>query len=342
MKKLLLLSVLSLFTFSCNDEDVVQESEKNQSFVKLSFINTDDSFEDSRIIRVVDLSAARTNQNLVIDSDITLSEGDYGVVEVSGDPLITITGIVRFGNINTKNQSAIRILNAFTGQLTIASSFNLNGDDDVLNYGILNTGNVEMQGNDVNKIVNKGVHNIDGDFQILNPTSTYTNCGTLNVSKNTNFNQGHYIACDCGQLITDGLNVNRDNIVSGIGSITVRGNLNMNHNLTESNKIEFIYCDGVYPRPFKNQEAKNLGFAVRVCAATCTPPSLPIKYTNLAITRTGNKLKISFDIQESSDMKGMRVLYSKNAITWREIYVEQPEKLVPNSKYEQYVDITTE
>jgi len=346
MKKLLFLLAFSTFIFSCKDQVIEESSTKDQSFVKLSFVDEDESFEDSRIIRVYDLLVARLfAQNLTVEEDITLSEGDFDVVQFKKGTIV-ITGQVSFKNLNPINNNGdkIKILILKEGTLNLPSSLNQNGDFDVINYGNLYTRNHEMQAATVkngkrNSFQNFGNHYVDGELQISSDNSFYINAGFTSVSYNTNFHQKGYIAQECGQLITNGLNVNIDNAVSGKGFIKVTGNLNLNHKLTESAEIEFSYCDVNAPRELKNQEPQNLGAAKRVCVATCTPGSMPIKYKNLSVVRLGNKLKITFDILESSSLQGMRVLYSPNALKWKEIYVESPERLKADTKYEQEVDI---
>lgn len=347
MKKLLFLCAFSTLMFSCRDQVIEKEGTQEKSFVKLSFVDEDESFEDSRIIRVIDQLVARLfSENLTVEEDITLQEGDYGVVQFKKGTIV-ITGAVKFGNLNPMNNQGdkIKILILKGGDLDINSSLNQNGDFEIYNYGTLRTRNHEMQSatkqnGKKNTFHNYGNHYIAGDLQISSDNSFYTNCGFTNVSDNTNFHQRGYDACECGQLITNGLNVNIDNAVTGKGFIKVTGNLNLNHKLTESSQIEFSYCDASgNPRELKNQEPQNLGSAKRVCVATCTPGALPIKYNNLNIARMGNKLKISFDILDSYSLKGMRVLYSHNAIKWTEIYVESPDRLKANTKYEQEIDI---
>lgn len=350
MKKLLSIAIcfsLLFSSISCKDEDVEANGGKEVNFVKLSFIDTDGSFEDSKIFKVIDVLVARLfSENLTVTEDITLQSGDYDVVQFKKGTIV-ITGEVSFRNLNPMNtgDDVIKILILKEGRLNLPSSLNQNGNFEIINYGDLYTRNHEMQSatiknNRKNTFSNFGNHYIDGDLQISSDNSFYTNGGFISVSHNTNFHQRGYIAYECGQLITYGLNVNIDNAVSGKGFIKVMENLNLNHKLTESSQIEFSYCDAANnPRQLKNQEPQNLGAAVRVCQATCTPGSMPIKYRDLKIVRLGNKLKITFDILESSDIQGMRVLYSPNAIKWKEIYIEKPEKLIANTRYQSEIVI---
>lgn len=314
-----LLAFLLLSFTACNNSspDPSPESETQKTLVKTVFNYTDGSSDQSRIILLEyapDGTPLRTTTNLQITGPITLSEGNYGVVEIFNDAEIEIAGEITFGNINPNNNKPVRITIRRGATLNLSSSLNQNGKFVFYNYGTLNTGNHEMQ-NGKNDFFNYGTHNVTGDLQISSGDSQYNNCGFLNVSNYTNFHAGRYHACECGQLITNGLNVNGSNKVTGKGFIKVTGNLNLNGFLTESKDIEFCYTGHI------NQPEK-IGAAKRTCEPTCKPNPLPVKYTNLKAeafkSSEGVKGRISFVVTENSNLLNMKIMISTDGRNWKE------------------------
>lgn len=330
---IIVLLFAAVFT-GCNNPapDPYGGAEKQKVYVKPVFNYSDGSFDEARITVLefgIDGRPLRTTTNLQISGPITLSEGNYGVAEFFNGADVLITGNVTFGNLNPNNNQPVRIRIQVGASLTISSSLNQNGKFVFYNYGTLITGNHEMQSGK-NDFYNYGTHQVNGDLQISSGDSQYNNCGYLSVSNYTNFHAGKYHSCDCGQLVTNGLNVNGSNKVTGKGFIKVTGNLNLNGFLTENPDIEFCYNGHI------NQENK-LGAAKRACEPTCKPDALPLRYTNLKIETIQSEGKaagrISFDVTENSDLVNMKLMISTDGKNWKEKFTETPEAFKVQEKY---------
>jgi len=265
-------------------------------------------------------------QTLTVSSDITLTTGNYGVVEVKNGAKITIDGDVTFGNINPLNSSSVSITTTTKGVLHLTSSLNMNGNYTFTNNGKLYSSNVEMQ-NGTTVFNNYGEHIVSGDIQITSLGSKYSNCGTLKVSNFTNIHQGYYSACNCGILETNGLNVNSANHVSGKGSIKVTGNLNLNNSLTTDNTILFCYNGNI-------NQPQNLGASIRTCDNTCTPTPLNLKYSDLKVTKVDNKkYALTFRVLENTSVKEARLKFSTDAKNWTVIKVIQSKEFLVGKVY---------
>jgi len=331
--------VLSLIATSCQEKEARIEPKDGTSYVKLLFNYSDGTSDQSRIMKLVyKPDGNRSNANITVSTPIILTDGDnYGVVEIENGAEITIDGDVTFGNINPNNTHQVKITITKKGKLTLNSSLNQNGKFVFYNYGALVTQNHEMQSGQ-NDFYNYGKHTVNGDLQLSSGSSTYTNCGVINVSNYTNFHSGNYVACECGQLITSGLNINGSDVVSGKGFIKVTGNLNLNGHLTKSSNIELCYLGVI------NQKDK-LGAAKITCEPSCTPNPMPVKFEKLivdAIESEGNtrKGRVSFDVTENSGLVNMQILTSKDTKEWRSVFTESnPSVFVVGQKYSQVFDL---
>jgi hypothetical protein len=350
MRNIIYSALFLLVAVACSTETHPLPEGTSKLYARLNFKYLDGTSEQSRIFDLTYDSTSnkflRTAANLQVRGDIVIPSAEYpdleyGVVEFFAGS-ITIKGDVRFGNINPNNGDKWVYLRVEKGQrLTVNSSINMNGKFSVHNNGTIESSNVEMQ-NGENQAFSYGNWYIYGDLQITSEKSTFTNCGLLAVSNYTNFHQGYYVACECGSLITKGLNVNAANRVSGKGSIEVTDNLNLNHNLTQSSDIEFVYCNGDQPKHI-NQESK-LGSAKRMCKASCVKNPMPVKTERLNITGEGDKVKVSFKVLENTNVDVMELQYSKNPVSreWRTIKSYRPEDIKVGEMFEDKVSLSME
>lgn len=337
---LLLLSMF--FASSCNQETNDPSPQKNarSELVKVVFNYTDNTFDESRIMNVKydpeTGKSLRTAQNLQVTGPITLTEGNYGVVELFNAAAIDIAaGDVTFGNVNPNNNDPMQpvmIIIRKGATLRISSSLNQNGYYIIQNYGTLITGNHELQQRPGNEYYNYGSHYVTGDTQINQDEAKYNNCGYVEVSNYTNFHSGNYNACQCGQLITNGLNVNKSRMVTGKGFIKVTGNLNLNGFLTTSKDIDFAYA-GYLNEPDK------VGMARRVDKPSCTPDPMPVRYTDIKaepFKDSENKIgcQVSFNVTESSNLRDMQIMGSKDGKSWYVLATEtNTEAFIPGKTY---------
>jgi len=328
--KITFLFALLALTFSCKEQVVQFPNPENMLYARAVFEYSDGTFDASRIFPLEVGRSQRTNQNLVVSGDVSLSDGHYDVVELQGDGKLTITGPVSIGNLNATNGGKeASIFVSQTGELSIGP-MNLNGKITVTNKGKIISQSVELQ-NGKNTFYNYGTHTVIGDLQLSSGGSFYYNCGRLAVSNYTNLHSGDYVACDCGYLETNGLNVNSSEKLSGKGFVKVTGNLNLNAKLTKSSDIEFCYTGNI------NDKTK-LGAAKLTCEPSCKPDALPVRYNNLRLTSSidneGNtKGHISFDITENSGLSKMRLETSPDGRRWTTNFTEKPDAFVVGKTY---------
>lgn len=334
----ILLIVCVALLFSCEKSETNPESQTGQKFLQLIFNYSDGSFERSRIIplRYKELSpnGQKTAGNITVDGVVTIAPGDYQTIEVKNGSKITIEGAVSAQNFNFINTHEVEVTVNSGAELGVYSSLNLNNKVTFTNKGKLYTGSVELQGAK-NYLYNYGSHTVLGDLQILSGENTYQNCGSVTVSNYTNI-VGDYVACECGYLVTSGLNVNGNRKVSGKGFIKVTDNANFNGYFTESPDIEFSYCDASGNQ--KPLDKNKIGAAKLTCEASCKPDALPLRYTDLkadAFTdKEGNlKAKISFKVTENSGLTEMKGIVSEDGKTWKQSFSEGPEAFVVGNSY---------
>lgn len=279
----------------------------------------------------------RTSGNLLISGVATIAPGDYDEITLDDGADVTIDGVVTATNFKFVNNSGeVKVNITSVGDLRVYGSLNLNKKVSVSNYGKLSTLSTELQGSH-NAFVNYGTHNIAGDLQLMSGQNAYRNCGVVTISNAFNLNGGTYEACSCGQLMASIINNNGSYGISGKGFIKITNIFNNNGFFTSSPDIELSYCtpEGT-PKPL---DETKLGSAKRVCVASCVPPALPVKYTDLKAEtyrdKEGNqKAKISMNITESSDLIDMRILTSSDGRKWTESVIEDdPTKFVVGQVY---------
>lgn len=295
MKHLLLLTLLALS--ACQTETPVSVNPQTTGLYRLRFDYTDGSTEYSRIL--FDKKQLRTTTNLVISHPITLTDDTYESIELKDGAILTIDGTVSAQNIKGLNTKDVYIFITRKGSL-ITNDIHQNGKLHIDNKGSIKAGGLEMQ-NGQNQFFNYGTVDVQNNAQLTSGGSKFTNCGMLKVGGTTSIHSGEYEACDCGVLETAGLDVNGTDKVSGQGFIKVTGHANINGHLTKSDKI--LYCG---PSSIK------LGAAVVTCENTCTPPAMPVHYTDLRMTDG----VIEFFITENSGLRNLIIEQSPDGKRW--------------------------
>lgn len=294
MKHLLTFALL-LVIAACQTSDPVTAVKPGDMFYRLKFNYFSEPAEYSRIL--VQHNRARTATNLTITGADTLTEGDYGVIEMTEGSTLVTNGLITAQNLNINGKN-VAIYNK--SSLTIKSSLNMNGKVTLTNKGYMSLGGLEMQGGQ-NGFTNNGTIDVSGNVQFTSGGSVFTNCGTLTVAQTTSIHSGEYVACSCGVLETNGLDVNGTDKVSGQGFVKVTGHANVNGHLTKSPTI--LYC---------GPESLKLGAAVPTCTNSCTSPPMPVKYRDLAIDQN----EIRLFVMSNTDLDNLVIEKSADGRTW--------------------------
>lgn len=328
--KLTFLIALLALTFSCKNETTSIDPQKQEEFfVKAVFLYSDNTQEETRIRTLRFDKNARTSQNLVVNSTVNLTDGDFDVIEIEDGANLTLSGTASVKNWNWKNNHEVKVTIAPNGNVS-SGPINLDGKALFTNNGKLFSASVELQGG-VNNFVNNGTHTILGDLQSTTGGSKYYNAGYLAVIGTTSLHSGEYEAANCGSLITSNLSINGSKKVSGKGFIKVTGNVNLNGFLTDSPNIELCYTGVI------NQKDK-LGAAKLTCEPSCKPDALPLRYSDLkvepSVDKEGNWIgKISFKVLENTNVDKMKLLVSSDGIVWTVNYTENADAFKVGEKY---------
>lgn len=295
MKHLLTFALLLVSLAACQTSDPVTTVKPGDTFYRLRFNYFTAPPEYSRIL--VNHKTARTAANVTVTGTDTLTEGDYGVIEMTEGSTLVTNGLITTQNLNINGKN-VTIVNK--SSFTVQSSLNANGKVSITNKGYMSLGGIEMQGGQ-NDFTNNGVIDVTGNVQLTSGGSVLTNCGTINVAQTISIHSGEYVACNCGVLETQGLDVNGTDKVSGQGFIKVYGHANVNGHLTKSNTI--LYC---------GPESLKLGAAVPTCTNSCTPPPMPVKYKDLSLREN----EISLFILSNSDLDNLVIEKSADGRRW--------------------------
>ncbi len=260
------------------------------------------------IIALLLLSNIAMATNLTINSFYTLNtSGDYIITIESGGFLNITEGNINIQNLNI-NSGAIGMT---IGENTFVTgtSLNMNGGFQFKNFSKKTkfTGAGELQNGGNSFYSSQDVQFTD--FQINDDTSkmNIVGCTTkFTVTNNLNLNGSlaGALRLDGAELFVGGLNVGAPNVITGDGLVKVLNTLNLNHNLTTSDKITFCWGGHL------NQPEK-VGSAVRSCNYKCT--SLPVKLSLFKVSRLDERrILVNFKFEDLDKMSKMRVLVSKD------------------------------
>ena len=340
MKNFLLISLAAL-AFSCSDTatQTPVQMKSEAGYVQLDFLYTDGTSEKSRIVPVTIKSSLRTtSENITIKKvagGTELEAGDYGLIDIADGAWLKIHTKATVQNWNIGKGAVINVYD--DADLTATGSLNMNGNvtfiNESPNFKIL--GNVDIQnGNNIFESTKSFSCN---EFQILDGTSIFKVNGceaVFSVSNAVNLSSqstGKFVLANGAQLVTNILNVNSPNVVSGEGSIKVLNTLNLNNTLTESSSIKFCWVDGSGKEKPINDPSK-LGAAKRSCEVFCAP--LPVRIINLsAQTISENEAAVRFLVTENSGLSSFKVNYSTDGKTWSTRATGTPEDLIAGKEY---------
>lgn len=231
-------------------------------------------------------------------SDTKCYSGKIHVLNFKQGGKLVVKGLLEVDNIN----GVPDILVEGSGHLILHSSLNLNGGGKFINqWGIvLVQGSVEMQ-NGTNTLETYGKFDCN-ELQISSSGSTVRNCGWMGVINYTNFHDGSFELCDCGTLITGGLNVNKT-ILKGRGTITVTGGLNLNA-LLSSDPISFWYTGHI-------NDPSKLGGVLLNQDSFCSKP-VPVTYSKFEVLRSGNKVTVKIVFASVTKVNTITLQLAKN------------------------------
>lgn len=333
---------LLLVTSACNDKTADPADKSDQGYVRMKFNYLDGATENSRIAPVLVPSSLRTTApNLVIEGTVDLPAGDYGVLDFRPGAWLKINSKVTIQNMNLNSAVTINVYKE--ADFTLNGSLNMTGFVTFLNESpkFVVNGSMEMQNN--GNVFESYYGFSVNEFQINDPTSHFQlrGCDSKFIVANAiNLNgktEKAFVLVDGAQVITNTLNVNNKNVLSGSGSIKVLNNLNLNNSLTTSKDIKFCWVDSQGKDKSINQPA-NLGAAVRDCKAGCN--SLPVTIVNFTAKPAGiDHVAYSFMVTENTNLKSFEVQYSKDAKTWTTRYLGKPTELIAGKEFKSQIFI---
>ena len=205
-----------------------------------------------------------TSNGNIQANQVLCAFGTYQSLNMAQNSHFVVLVPVTVGNVNNFTNADIWIY----ATLTVTSSLNFNGRArlHIMPGGRLFTKSSEVQnGNNVIDMQG-GEWIVDGDLQLIDLTSTITQCDsklTINANYTLAGGVGKHSLCECAVVDVKGvLGVNQPNVVTGTGLIKA-AQANMNNQLTASSGINACM-----------PPTKKLGSAVASCVNGCTALSL--------------------------------------------------------------------
>lgn len=278
---------------------------------------------------------AQTNLNVNSSIEIT-EDGNYNL-NMNNNAYVKIKSAkVNIQNINI-NSGAVGLHIDYDADVTFQSSLNINGNFIFRNDSPKTkvNGNIDIQNGNNTVIINASMST--HVLQLIDKTSTLTikGCGTEFTAKQTtslDAGEGKFTLLEGASYIANGMDVNRPNIITGIGFIRVNGNFNLNHNFTTSNTITLCH-KGHLNNPEKTGSAKLF------CDYLCNPMPVKLEYFKTERIDKDN-IKVKFRFSDLDQMSKLRVLVSKNIKDKKAYLVIDKSKLQVNKNYSFVVNIS--
>lgn len=231
---------------------------------------------------------------------ITLTTGEYGVVDLHKGKNLIIDGNVKVGNINISGNNTITITNGSI--LDLNGSLHQNGNVKLYNNGTINAGNYEAQ-NGNNKFYNNGI--FTGKVgQITDCSSKIINNGSMSF-KSFQANCGYIEINECAKFETKHLDVNYEKIFKGSGFLSVLNSMNANKRIGHDG-LHFYY-----PHNADSKKTKGLILVKKdwICSA------LPVVWESIKFTKNS----VDFSVTEPEGIEYVEIEVSTDGINWKTV-----------------------
>lgn len=253
---------------------------------------------------------AQRNLNLGVGEHKTIEGGVYNIT-LNKDASLLIKGYTSIQNINNFHNGASVTIDK-DAVVDVSGSTNLNGGGLLFVFGKMSSASMELQ-NGMNSVSVQGELNIFGDLQINDNSSELGICGVVNVSNYTNLHsqirKGAVNLCNCGKLVTHGLNNNKESSVTGTGSVYyITGNINKQ--ISDSWRV------------FINKECNNEALPVEIVEAS------------FYIEENTNKVAYQLELTQESTPDKFTIEVSDDGVNWKSV---QSVNIKQGGKFKGYV-----